>query len=192
MAVVCVAVGLCARVSATPIVIDYEAIDPLTSEDFEAYPTGNYSGPFDGFSILFGVGSTGSRPGIANDGTYCITNCLVDRNRVTGKRRLFDFAAGTTAVGFLLDTSYDNAFDPPQGVPSLLRISVIGNSGELAYGIRPTEPLWLGFYDPTGLESITVANWGATDPENPQHRTFWQYVFDDVITGRAAPGMCRG
>lgn len=172
---------------AVPILIGYGDIDAQTEEDFEGYPAGPYAGPFNGFSVEYTSNAESPPSALVYNGFYCASNCLASTD-ISGFRTLLGFATGTTAVGLVLDTHWDTAYDPPIGHPGIFEIAVVGHSGEFTTLIQPTETVSLGFFDAGGLVSVTTRSMDVDEIGGGvcigcDRSSTWQYSIDNVIAG---------
>lgn len=171
-----VATTICGTAEAAPVQHDYFEFDHVTVEDFENYPTNTLGfDAFNGFTLDFSGG--GSTTQVVYSGHYCHSKCLIEKD-LEGPRILTGFDLSTAYVGFLLDTFWDNGYSPPTGSPDTFAIRVTGTSGLYEATLKPSEPVYLGFFDAYGIKSVEITNLGSDS-------SMWNYAFDDVVTGHS-------
>lgn len=138
------------------------------TEDFEGYVPGIKKSPF-----IFSNGTYNSTESaqiidfnyFCKDGDQCLTN-----RDISGEKIFDKFLKGTTYWGVYMD--FIDVRDP-------FNISVEGGSGVLSIDFTPNEQSYfLGFYDASYINSITIKNYGVNG-------NYSNYSFDDITT--AAP-----
>ncbi|MCB1334716.1 MAG: hypothetical protein KDK26_13980 [Roseivivax sp.] len=158
---------------AAPVQLAYDALAPVTIEDFESYAPGPLASPatFTGFAF------DAAAPLITASTTLCRTGgtCLTDNDLLANAPRVFS-GFDVAVTGFGLRLSWVN---PAQ--IATLAVTVTGGSGSgtfagFASGALTTA---LAFGDAAGLTSVTLR---IADLSGPGGTFLTNYGADDVIT----------
>lgn len=177
---------------AVPVEVPYNSITPSVVENFDSYPIGPLSREpvfrpipipppyvqFKGFSIG-PSGDTGLLGWVSPTiQSFCASQCLYDPREVVYPHTL-TVDSGVASIGLSLWNTYISA------LATDFLIEVVGNSGVLSFRRSMARTEWLGFSDPSGLQSITFTNFGSSI--GSQGGVITNYGFDDVITSSAVP-----